>query len=197
VKDVGVTVPYRDATDPRVERTRQVVLEATIALIVECGYGAVNIEAVAARSGVAKSTIYRHWPSRLDLIHDAFHELKPPISVPSEGSVRDRVVEMLEILAEGVASSTWSRCLPALIDAAERDPDARELHRSVARAGRQSLVDLLVDGQQRGELPAALDPELMAEALAGPIIIRRLFSDEPLAPEEVRHLVDQVLHLSD
>jgi AcrR family transcriptional regulator len=195
VKDVGIA-HLRDAIDPRVERTREVVLEATIALIVESGYGAVNIEAVAARSGVAKSTIYRHWPSRLDLVHDAFAELKPPITIPTEGSVHDRVVQMLEILAEGIASSTWSRCLPALIDAAERDPEARELHRRIARTGRQALVDVLVDGQKRGELPVDMDPGLMAEALAGPIVIRRLFSDEPLAPGEVRHLVEQVLHVA-
>ncbi len=181
--------------DPRVERTRQVVLDTTIQLIVDCGYGAVTIEAVAARSGVAKSTIYRHWPSRLELINDAFHELKPPISVPTDGTLRDRIVYLLDNLARSVVASTWSACLPDLIDAAEHDPDVRELHRRVANTGRQTLVDLLVEGVQRGELPADLDPVLMTEALAGPILLRRLFSSEPLDPAQVGHLVDQVLHL--
>ena len=172
------------------------MLETTIEIIAEHGYGAVTIEAVAARSGVAKSTIYRHWPGRLELINDAFHALKPPISVPTEGSRRDRIVYLLENLARGVATSSWSACLPALIDAAEHDPEARELHRRMATTGRQTLVDLLSEGQAEGELSADLDPVLMAEALAGPIMLRRLFSSEPFDPTQVGELVDQVLRLA-
>jgi AcrR family transcriptional regulator len=179
--------------DPRIERTRRVVLEATIGLIAESGYGAVTVEAVAARSGVAKSTIYRHWPSRIELINDAFHELKPPVPLPTEGDVRDRIVWLLENLARSLVASTWSSCLPALIDAAERDPDARELHYRLALAGRQTLVDLLEEGVRLGELPADLDAALIAEALAGPILLRRLMLHEPLDPTRVRDLVDQVL----
>ena len=84
------------AVDPRIERSRCAVLEATVALLAESGYGAVTIEAVAARSGVAKSTIYRHWPGRVELIHDAFLELKPPVVVPSDGDVREQVIAVLE-----------------------------------------------------------------------------------------------------
>src|SRR6476469_8901262 len=105
------------ASDPRIERTRQVVLDAVLALLAESGYGAVTIEAVAARSGVAKSTIYRHWPGRLELINDAFHELKPTVPMPTEGTVRDRLIAFLEHVARSVGTSTWSACLPALLDA--------------------------------------------------------------------------------
>jgi hypothetical protein len=142
---------------------------------------------------VAKSTIYRQWPGRLELIHDAFNELKPPISTCDEGTARERIVRVLEDLAEITRASTWSSCLPSLIDAAERDPDARALHSALATAGRQSLVDLLEAGVATGELPSDLDPDVMAEALAGPILLRRLMSLEPLEPARVRHLVDQVL----
>lgn len=179
--------------DPRIERSRRVVLEATVGLIAEAGYGAVTIEAVAARSGVAKSTIYRHWPSRLELINDAFHELKPTVPMPTEGTVRDRLIAFLEHVARNIGTSTWSACLPALIDAAEHDPDARALHCRLTVAGRQSLVDLLEEGVGNGELPTGLDLELLAEALFGPILIRRLMLHEPLDPGQVRHLVDQVV----
>ena len=179
--------------DPRIERTRRVVLDAALALLVERGYGEVTIEAVAAESGVAKSTIYRHWPSRLELINDAFLELKPTLPVPPEGNVRERLIVVLEHLAQDVAASRWSACLPALIDAAEHDPAARELNFRLASTGRQSLAGLLAEGVRTGELPADLDTVLIAEALAGPIILRRLMSAEPLAPTDVRHLVNQVV----
>ena len=169
------------------------MLDAALGLLIERGYGELTIEAVAERSGVAKSTIYRHWPSRLELINDAFLELKPTLPVPTEGDVRERVVAMLEHLAQNVAASRWSACLPTLIDAAERDPTARELNTRLAGAGRQSLAALLAEGVERGELRADLDTDLIAEALAGPIILRRLMTTDPLPPEQVRHLVDQVL----
>ena len=178
--------------DPRIERTRRVVLDAALALLVERGLGEVTIEAVAAESGVAKSTIYRHWPSRLELINDAFLELKPTLPVPPDGDVRERLVVVLEHLAQDVAASRWSACLPALIDAAQHDPAARELNLRLASTGRTSLAGLLAEGVQSGELPADLDTVLIAEALAGPIILRRLMSAEPLQPAQVRHLVDQV-----
>jgi TetR/AcrR family transcriptional regulator, regulator of autoinduction and epiphytic fitness len=179
--------------DPRIERTRKVVLQATLELMAESGYGAVTIEAVAARSGVAKSTIYRHWPGRIELIHDAFHELKPPLTICEGGAVREQVVKLLEDLAQVTMTSTWSSCLPSLINAAQHDPEARELHFRLASTGRQTLVDLLSRGVKDGELPSDLDPELMAEALAGPILLRRLMSLEPLDPSQVHRIVDQLL----
>ena len=110
------------------------------ACLIERGYGELTIEAVASESGVAKSTIYRHWPSRVELINDAFLELKPTLPVPTEGTVRERLVAALENLAENVAASRWSACLPTLIDAAERDPAARELNARLASAGRHVAV---------------------------------------------------------
>ena len=169
------------------------MLDAALGLLIERGYGELTIEAVASESGVAKSTIYRHWPSRVELINDAFLELKPTLPVPTEGTVRDRLVTTLENLAENVCASRWSACLPTLIDAAERDPAARELNVRLATAGRMSLAGLLTEGVESGELPADLDTELLAEALAGPIILRRLMSGDPYEPTRIRHLVDQVL----
>jgi TetR/AcrR family transcriptional regulator of autoinduction and epiphytic fitness len=182
-----------DWRDPRIERTRRVVLNATIALLAESGYAGATVESVAARSGVAKSTIYRHWPSRMELINDAFHELKPPAPSLTEGDVRDRVVTLLEHLARSMSSSTWSSCLPALIDNAERDPECRELLTRMSHGGRQRLVDLLVDGVTKGELPADVDTEILADALGGPIFMRRLMGDDPFDPGAVPHLVDQLL----
>src|SRR5262245_17541614 len=188
--DEGETTPCWQ--DPRIERTRRVVLEAAITLLSEGGYMRGTLGAVAAASGVAKSTIYRHWPNRSALINDAFHELKPPVPLPVGGDVRSRVTVLLEHLARLLVSSTWSSCLPALIDAAERDPEARELHDGLARSGRQVIVDLLAEGVRTGELPADTDVGLLAEAMAGAIVLRRLMSTEPFDPAVVPHLVAQL-----
>jgi TetR/AcrR family transcriptional regulator, regulator of autoinduction and epiphytic fitness len=191
--EVGTPTGAVAELDPRVERSRRVILEAVLDELGEVGYGALTIEAVAARAGVGKSTIYRHWPGKLELVEDAFRTLKAPVVVPEEGSLRDRVAAVIEQVACLVAQSTYSSCMPALIDAAERDPKVREFHNRFSAERRAVLVGILRAAVEAGELPAATDPELLADALVGPILLRRLMLAEPVGPEVARELVDQLL----
>jgi TetR/AcrR family transcriptional regulator, regulator of autoinduction and epiphytic fitness len=179
--------------DPRVERSCRVILSAALDLLGEVGYGGMTIEAVAARAGVGKSTVYRHWNGKPELVEDAIRTLKVPLAPPAEGSARERVVGLLQQMAAQLASSTWSSCLPAVIDAAERDPEVLAVQRRIAAERRQMLVDLLAEGVAAGEFAAAPDLELLAECLVGPIIVRRLLLHEPLDPAQVPALVAQVL----
>jgi TetR/AcrR family transcriptional regulator, regulator of autoinduction and epiphytic fitness len=191
--DVG---PARDALaepDPRVERSRRVILEAVLDELGAVGYGALTIEGVAARAGVGKSTIYRHWSGKLDLVEDAFRTLKAPVLAPEAGTLRERVTGLLEQVACLVEESTYSACMPALIEAAEHDAQVRDLHRRFSAERRAILIDLLREGIQQGELPSDADPELLGDALMGPVLVRRLMLYEPLDPALVPKLVDQVL----
>jgi TetR/AcrR family transcriptional regulator, regulator of autoinduction and epiphytic fitness len=181
------------AQDPRIERSRRVILEAVLEELGEVGYGALTIEGVAHRAGVGKATIYRHWPGKLALVEDAFRTLKAPVVVPEAGTLRDRVVGMLEQVAGLVQESTYAACMPALIEAAERDPQVRDFHCRFSAERRAVLVDLLRDAVEDGELPARADPEFLADALVGSIFLRRLLLHEPLDPALVPALVDQLL----
>jgi TetR/AcrR family transcriptional regulator, regulator of autoinduction and epiphytic fitness len=178
--------------DPRVERSRRVILSAALEVLAEVGYGGLTIEAVAARAGVGKSTVYRHWSGKLDLVDDAICTLKSTI-FPTAGSVRERVTAFLGQVAAAMANSTWSRCLPAIIEAAERDPETMNIHRRLAGERRQLLIDLLAEGVATGEVPADTDLGLLADCLVGPIILRRLLLHEPVDDATVRQLVDQIL----
>jgi AcrR family transcriptional regulator len=100
-----------------------VIRQAALEELGAVGYGAFTIESVATRAGVAKSTIYRHWPDKLDLIADAFetfHEqMVPDITrLPP----RERIELLIRHVAEVFMDSTFSICIPALIEGAERDP---------------------------------------------------------------------------
>jgi AcrR family transcriptional regulator len=182
-----------DDLDPRVERSRRIILEAVLDELGEVGYGPMTIEGVAARAGVGKSTIYRHWPGKLELVEDAFRTLKAAVTVPEGGSFRDRVVGVVAQVADLVAQSTYSACMPALIEAAERDPKVRDFHNRFSSERRAVLVDLLRSGIDSGDLPPASDPELLADALVGPIVLRRLMLPERCDPGLAPRLVDQVL----
>ena len=120
--------------DPRIERSRRVILEAALEELGDVGYGALTIESVAARAGVGKSTIYRHWPGKLALVEDAFRTLKAQALVPEPGTL-PRARHGVPA-AGGTASSRSPRtppCMPALIEAAERDPQVRAFHCRVQR----------------------------------------------------------------
>jgi TetR/AcrR family transcriptional regulator, regulator of autoinduction and epiphytic fitness len=194
--DVGSAPEALAEPDPRVERSRRVILEAVLEELGDVGYGALTIEGVAARAGVGKSTIYRHWTGKLDLVEDAFRTLKAPLQAPESGTLRERIAGLLDQIACMVAESTYSSCMPALIEAAERDEQARELHRRFTAERRAILVDLLRDAVNDGELPSDTDPELLSDALVGTILMRRLMLHEPLDPAMVPKLVDQVLPAS-
>lgn len=181
------------AEDPRVERSRRIILEAVLDELGAVGYGALTIEAVAARAGVGKSTIYRHWRGKLELVEDAFRTLKATVEAPAQGTLRDKVVGMLAQVAMVVKESTYSACMPALIEAAERDPQVREFHCRFSAERRDVMVGLLRDGVEGGELPPDTDPEILADALVGPILLRRLMLHQPFDPDLVPHLVDQLL----
>jgi len=179
--------------DPRVERSRRVILEATLDELGDTGYGAMTIESVARRAGVGKATIYRHWQGKLDLLGDALETLKRPIAPPTEGLVRERIVALLESLVGTIGESRWSRCMPALIDAAARDETVERVHHLFVGARRQIMIDLIVEGITTGELATDLDPVLTSEVLAGPIFYRRLMTGEPFPPALARQIVDLVL----
>ena len=191
----GSVVLHEDV-DPRIERSRNCVLGAAAELLREVGYGGLTIEAVAARSGVAKSTIYRHWAGKPQLVADAFSlvHTREDIDVPPPGPLKDRVAAVLRDLQAATGEADRLACLmPALIDAAERSDEIAALTGRLAEQSARPLVDLLAEAVSTGELPPDADPEVLADALFGPIVIARLFHRPPIDPDEIPALVDQIL----
>ena len=180
--------------DPRVGRSRQVVRLAVLEQLAEVGYGALTIEAVARRAGVGKSTIYRHWPSRVELIADALEhahvEMAPRVE---SGSARERVVRLVEHVAEVVTHPLYSRCISALIEGAERDERLRAFHYQYSAARRGELAAVIADGVKSGEFDSAVDAEAAAVSLLGVIFYRRLMTSEPVAPMDAEVMVAKLL----
>jgi TetR/AcrR family transcriptional regulator of autoinduction and epiphytic fitness len=187
--------PRAHEVDPRVERSRELVLSATLELLNEVGYGPLTVEAVAARSGVAKSTVYRHWGGKLELVTDAFVELKREAAEPPPpGPVRERVIHMLSAMVAKQRDPRWRlACVPALIEAAAHCEEVAAVSAMLAERGAQPLIKVLDDAVTAGELPAGTDTEVLADALAGPIILRHLFRRPSFDPDNVPALVDQIL----
>jgi TetR/AcrR family transcriptional regulator of autoinduction and epiphytic fitness len=171
-----------------------VILRAALAELGESGYGRFAIERVAARAGVGKSTIYRHWPDKLALIADAFqtlHEQDEPDM--ASGTARERVARVIRHVAEVVAGSTFSDCFPALIEAAERDRALRRFHHRFQIEASKPLIAVIAEGVAAGEFHAQVDAELAAGALLGAIFYGRLMSGEIFDPARAETLIETVL----
>jgi len=182
-------------SDPRIARSRRRGREAALAELAARGLGGFTIESVAARAGLGKSTIYRLWGDRRALVLDALEELnRQPRPEPDGAMGRARVEELLIHLTEawGLGSPTGD-VLPALVDAAERDP---ELGRALGRYSQQrmaALVAAVAEAVGLGEARPDIEPELAARALAGAVLHARLLGRRPFPPGDVASLVDLVL----
>lgn len=181
-------------TDPRVARSRAAILQACADLIAEEGFAGVTIEAVAARSGAAKTTIYRHWPSREALLIEAFGACSgAPAPPPDSGAARDDVRRVLGALARKLDDGDWRASLCSLVDAAGRDAELARLHAATIAERRRPLSEVLERGVRRGELPSDLDVDRTVSMLAGPLFYRAMVSREPLDEAFVADVVDRVL----
>ncbi|MCR4267831.1 TetR/AcrR family transcriptional regulator [Nitratireductor sp. ZSWI3] len=180
--------------DKRIERTRREVLGAAIALLGERGYAAFNMEAVASKAGVSKSTLYRHWPTKLSLIADALETLNvQPKPGPVDGDIRQRVTMLLCHLAEALTASPFAACMPGLIEAAKHHAEVAHFLHEYSAHRRETLVALLRDAVAAGELPVDFDAETAALALSGAIFYRRLMTPKPYLSEEMPALVAAIL----
>jgi len=171
-----------------------VILRAALDELGEVGYGAFTIESVAARAGVGKSTIYRHWSDKLSLIANAFqtlHEEQVPDIIT--GSPRERLERIVRHVADVVAGSIFSACIPALIDGAERDLGLRDFHHRFQAHARQPLIDVIAEGVATGDFPHYVDAELAALGLLGAIFFRRLMTSVPFEADQASRLIDTVL----
>ena len=169
------------------------MLETTLDVIAEQGVMGISVDTVAARSGVSKATIYRHWGSRARLIHAAISSLQPTTVEPNTGSLRDDLVVLLLHLVEYFDTPKVAEVFPSFLDAAVRDPELAELRQETLRLGRASFERVVELGVERGELPADVDVHLVADFARAPIIYRSVVAQTPVRTSDVEPIVDAVL----
>jgi AcrR family transcriptional regulator len=181
------------ALDVRVRRSRATVLGVAAELLLERGFAGVSVDEITRRSGVAKTTIYRHWPARGDLLRDACSSIGTPLEVPDTGSFEGDVTSLLTSLAHLLRSAKWTSVLPSVIDAAERDPDIAAVYSRLQEGYSAPLQSIIQRAMQKGELSKTTDAALLVAALTGPLFYRRWFSREPLTTAFAKQIIRLVL----
>ena len=182
------------SVDPRVARTRHDVLSAAREVLVEEGWERVTLGRVAERSGYARTTLYRHWPQRLDLLRDLISEEGRLTHISPTGVLRADLIAELEAFRMALATTGFGRMLVAVAHQARDDTELADLNLVMRVEGARVLDAIVVDGVQRGELPSDLQADAAIAHLVGPVLFRYLFEDdETLTTEFVVFVVDWFL----
>jgi AcrR family transcriptional regulator len=189
---VSITVTER-AVDPRVVRSREVVLGATRELLVEEGRSGASIDAIAKRSGVARTTIYRHWPTLAALIGAAFDSMSVAWPLPDTATLRGDLVDQLLRMRTSLNEDCWGQVLPTMIDGTFRDETVAAHQRAIVSDRRQRTKTILQRAVDRGELDASTDFDIIIDRLTGPIFYRHLLLREPTSDAYIEALVDAVI----
>lgn len=169
---VAVAPPAPRKGRPRDERIDHEITSAALLVLADTGFAGFSIAEVAARAGVAKTTVYRRFPTRDDLLAEALErlndDLPPP---PSTGSVRDQLVEALDGIRRRTPDSTRGRILMHVVGEGAREPRLAELvHDRVLAPRRRILSDIIERGMASGELRADLDVTAVIPVLVGPML---------------------------
>ena len=169
------------------------IFEAALDILRNRGPLAVSVESVATASGVAKTTIYRHWPSRTSLLFDAVMQFAPRLQTPDTGNLSEDLTALALGLAERLQTGRWASAMPSIVDAGERDADVADFQ-SRTHAGMMSGFNAIAArAQARGELSPDFDASDLTASIAGPLFYRRWFSRENLDDTFVRGVVERAI----
>ena len=153
------------------------ILDAARELLTECDFAHLSLEQVAARAGVSKATLYRHWPTRealaLELLLEMIGTMTP---ARDRGDTRAELVAIVEGTLRALTRTPLGRVMRGLFTELALNPEIAEPFRAAVVRNRRAVVtDVFVRGMQRGDIRPDADVDLATELLIGPIYYRLLF----------------------
>ena len=168
------------------------VLVATAEELGRAGYAALRVDDIAARSGVNKTTIYRRWPTKVDLVTAALSALSDVPEAPETGSLREDLLAMLRVARAGASSPLKQGVFRAIL-LEQTHPEVDAVTRTLRNehlAPRKLVVERAI---RRGELSREIDVVLLLELVFGPVMRRLMITKEPVDEAFMQYVVDVVL----
>jgi AcrR family transcriptional regulator len=179
---------------PRSEQAEQAIIDAALELFAERGVEGVCVEAVAAKAGVGKATIYRRWPSKEELLIAALGSLKSPMPDPQGATVREDLTEMVDVMVRDAADPRYARQFAMLHGEGENYPKLMaRYYETIIQPRREVIKAALQRGIDRGELRADLDVDVAMLSLTGTVMARGKHDPTPASPGFAARVVDELL----
>jgi AcrR family transcriptional regulator len=186
--------PARRPGRPRSERADRAILDAALELFTEAGTAGVCMEAVAARAGVGKATIYRRWPSKEDLLLEALTSLKSPLPEPGGESVRADLVAILQVMLRDAADPTWVSRYTLLLGEGKKYPKVMQQYKETVVEPRRDVIRaVLRRGVATGELRPDADVETAVLMTGGVVLSAQTQDPGWFTPDFAERVADVVL----
>ncbi|MFC7819432.1 MULTISPECIES: TetR/AcrR family transcriptional regulator [unclassified Streptomyces] len=188
----------------RSQRSRRAIYDAALELVAEAGYPRTTIEGIAARAGVGKQTIYRWWPSKADVLLEAFLDLGDRaaqeaggqgVGIPDTGDLAADLKSVLRATVDELRDPKFeapSRALAA--EGVVNEKLGREFFTKLLEPSFQLYVDRLRSAQAAGDLRPEVDPRIALELFVSPLAQRWLQYTGPISYEYTDALVDYALN---
>jgi AcrR family transcriptional regulator len=189
----GAVEEARKPGRPRDARADRAILEATLDLVGETGLAGLTVDAVAARAGVSKATIYRRWDSKEALVLAAWHECGAQLPSPDTGSLRGDLEELCAAIRDGIGKGVMERVFPQMLAAARVNKELGEDFDRFLHERRRPTREVLRRARDRGELAPDADLELIHDLLVGPITYRVLVKGSRLGAAMIDSLIELVV----
>jgi AcrR family transcriptional regulator len=165
----------------RTAKVRTAVLQATLAALAEEGYEALNVETVARRAGVHKTTVYRRWPTKAELVANAMRaRSNERVEVPDTGTLAGDLQVLARAIAANIGSDDGSSLIKNLLAVTGTSNVLADETREFWAERLRLTGEIVHRAVARGELPVGIDTNLVIEALIGPLYVRLLFTGEPI-----------------
>lgn len=167
--------------DPRIARTHQAVMDAASELLLEGGPNAITMDAVVLRSGVAKSTMYRHWATRDELVAAVFSHLVPKLAAPDPWlGFEDALRGLLDQMLHNMADPRFRKTVPALVLLKLHQNEIAAVEEQLHHDQRVVFEEVFQRGVDAGVVPAGTDSDLLITLLLGPLMMAMLMDTAEL-----------------
>ena len=171
-------------TGGRSARVREAILDAALSELIESGYAALSVEAVASRAGVNKTTIYRRWPTLDDLLVDALmdwsHDALPAMDT---GSIETDLLALGGQLADVLNAGVGRQVVALVLTAGLRSAQLRETTRRYFDHQALRAIPIVNQAIDRGELPADTDANALLTTFRAPLFYRLVTTGDPIDEE--------------
>ncbi len=174
------------------EEARTKMIKAALELSMELGVDKVTVASIVERSGVAKTTFYRHFDSVSELVICSIEAHREPEHIPDNGALRLDLLELAEMLLPRFSNGESRQMITSLLHASAMDEELCELHNRIEANQTQPVEVILANAVARGELPTIENFELAAEFVEGSFIKRILIKQQEMRHEEVVQLIEWI-----
>ncbi|NEP83632.1 MAG: TetR/AcrR family transcriptional regulator [Okeania sp. SIO3C4] len=161
---------------PRSAKSHQAILKATLELLGEVGFERMSIEGISARAGVGKTTIYRRYNSKEELVADAIENVREDIAIPDTGNIWNDLDELIENASQITQSSLGRQTVAMIISSAFSNPKFAQIYwTKYLQPRREAFAVVIERAKMRNEIQADLDSGLVFDSISGIMLYATIF----------------------